>query len=248
MVTTAVPLTLRAGGQTCVWMDAGVLGYRLCDRGFDCEHCPLDAALRGACPSTARIARFLGSSGAPNTTYPDDRVYSPGHMWVLPVPTLAHTRVRLGIDAFIAPIFSTPRDLRPMPDALTLHAGQAFGLVELDEGRVGLCSPVRGTVAAWNLRAVQTPSLVVTDPYGAGWLVELDLVHPADLAVLLVSQQARRLGQFDARRFRRRLAFELLRDATETQIPEWSETGSDLSRLLGPSRFLSIVREFLHSV
>lgn len=29
----------------CVWMDAGVVNYKLCDRGYDCERCPLDLAL-----------------------------------------------------------------------------------------------------------------------------------------------------------------------------------------------------------
>ncbi|MFL6213965.1 MAG: hypothetical protein ACJ74J_08740 [Blastocatellia bacterium] len=29
----------------CVWMQAGVVGYKLCDRQFDCEHCPFDLAL-----------------------------------------------------------------------------------------------------------------------------------------------------------------------------------------------------------
>lgn len=31
----------------CVWMQAGVVGYKLCDREFDCDQCPFDAALRG---------------------------------------------------------------------------------------------------------------------------------------------------------------------------------------------------------
>jgi len=31
----------------CVWMRAGVIRFWLCDRDFDCENCPLDAALRG---------------------------------------------------------------------------------------------------------------------------------------------------------------------------------------------------------
>lgn len=37
-----------AGSRTqCVWMQAGVVGYKLCDREFDCDLCPFDAALRG---------------------------------------------------------------------------------------------------------------------------------------------------------------------------------------------------------
>jgi hypothetical protein len=33
--------------EQCVWMQAGVVGYKLCDREFDCDLCPFDAALRG---------------------------------------------------------------------------------------------------------------------------------------------------------------------------------------------------------
>ena len=29
----------------CLWMDAGVVNYKLCDRAFDCDRCPLDQAL-----------------------------------------------------------------------------------------------------------------------------------------------------------------------------------------------------------
>jgi hypothetical protein len=35
------------GPERCVWMQAGVVGYKLCDREFDCDRCPFDAALRG---------------------------------------------------------------------------------------------------------------------------------------------------------------------------------------------------------
>jgi len=30
----------------CVWMDAGVINYKLCDRLYDCDRCPLDQALQ----------------------------------------------------------------------------------------------------------------------------------------------------------------------------------------------------------
>ena len=34
----------------CVWMRAGVIRFWLCDRDFDCDNCPLDAALRAHRP------------------------------------------------------------------------------------------------------------------------------------------------------------------------------------------------------
>lgn len=32
----------------CIWMKAGVVNYRKCDNGFDCNSCPFDAAIRKA--------------------------------------------------------------------------------------------------------------------------------------------------------------------------------------------------------
>ena len=33
--------------RRCVWMCAGLVAWKLCDRDFDCEHCPFDRAMRG---------------------------------------------------------------------------------------------------------------------------------------------------------------------------------------------------------
>ncbi|HLE32365.1 MAG TPA: hypothetical protein VJB38_07150, partial [Bacteroidota bacterium] len=30
----------------CIWMDAGVVGYKLCDRSLQCDHCPFDESMR----------------------------------------------------------------------------------------------------------------------------------------------------------------------------------------------------------
>jgi hypothetical protein len=55
-------------------MSAGVIRFWLCDRDFDCENCPLDAALRGrrgaAAPETplprsAHPARLVASEPHP---------------------------------------------------------------------------------------------------------------------------------------------------------------------------------------
>jgi hypothetical protein len=50
----------------CVWMDAGVVNYKLCDRGFDCERCPLDQALHrrpSARPAKAKPGETVFQNG-----------------------------------------------------------------------------------------------------------------------------------------------------------------------------------------
>jgi len=245
MFAVAVPLPLHAGGQTCVWMDAGILAYRLCDRAFDCENCPLDAALRGARTTSSRGARSLPPPRIPATTFPDDRFYSTTHTWVQ--RTGEHSRrVRVGLDAFAAPLIRRPWSLLKMAESIDVEVEEPLAALQLDEGRLVIGSPVHGRVGCWNPALAGSPWLLVSDSYGAGWLVELTVPARAALAGLLQGEQARRQARFDARRYRRRLAYELLSSADEGDLPGWSESGSDLSGLLGPARFLSIVRELIH--
>ena len=46
-------------------------------------------------------------------------------------------------------------------------------------------SPLSGTVLVRNEALVSSPGTVNTDPYGAGWLVELSVANAEELAGLL---------------------------------------------------------------
>lgn len=46
-----------AGGLPCIWMSAGLVAYKLCDRGFECDGCPFDQAMRGGTAAPARRGR-----------------------------------------------------------------------------------------------------------------------------------------------------------------------------------------------
>ncbi len=35
-------------GDPCIWMEAGVIDFKICDKNFDCEHCELDQAMTAA--------------------------------------------------------------------------------------------------------------------------------------------------------------------------------------------------------
>jgi glycine cleavage system H protein len=62
-----------------------------------------------------------------------------------------------------------------------LKRGEAFGSLEAAKFVGPLTSPLSGTVTATNDAVLADPSLVERDPYGAGWLVELDLAEPSEL-------------------------------------------------------------------
>ncbi|MEP7765385.1 glycine cleavage system protein GcvH [Sanguibacter sp. 25GB23B1] len=59
----------------------------------------------------------------------------------------------------------------------TLVAGSVVGEIESTKSVSELFSPVSGTVVEINDGAVDSPDLVNTDPYGAGWLIKVDVTE-----------------------------------------------------------------------
>lgn len=119
-----------------------------------------------------------------------DRYLEPTtHVWVLPVDG---GRVRLGMDALGAETSGTLAQLVLLPAGTVLEVGQSYGSVEAAKFVGPLTTPVAGTVYAANPAVGTDAGLVERDPYGAGWLVELEPADlDRDLAALVTGDQAR---------------------------------------------------------
>jgi glycine cleavage system H protein len=114
---------------------------------------------------------------------PDDRRYTPEHEWVL--PTADPSRVRVGITAYAAEQLGDVVFVS-LPDVgAVLSAPASFGEVESTKSVSDLFAPVSGTVVARNDELDASPELVNTDPYGAGWMIEVTLDDAAALESLL---------------------------------------------------------------
>lgn len=112
---------------------------------------------------------------------PDDRRYSTDHEWAQP----AGTRVRVGItdyaqDALGDVVFV---DLPAVGTALA--AGAAMGEVESTKSVSEIYAPVAGTVALVNDALAEAPERLNQDPYGEGWICELETAGDDALADLL---------------------------------------------------------------
>ena len=66
-----------------------------------------------------------------------------------------------------------------------LDAGADFGVVESIKAVSDVYSPVSGEVTAVNERVFDEPELVNDDPYGDGWLLEVDLADEGEIDDLL---------------------------------------------------------------
>ena len=75
----------------------------------------------------------------------------------------------------------------------TVTAGDPCGEIESTKSVSELVSPAAGEVLETNAAVLEEPSLVNTDPYGGGWLIQIRVV--GDLDVLDHVQYARHLGE-----------------------------------------------------
>lgn len=70
-----------------------------------------------------------------------------------------------------------------------LNAGDVFGTIEVVKTISDLFMPVSGTILEQNEALEDKPELVNQDPYGAGWLIKIELSADADFSVLLDAKE-----------------------------------------------------------
>jgi glycine cleavage system H protein len=66
-----------------------------------------------------------------------------------------------------------------------LSLGNPFGVVESVKTVSDLYAPCTGKVVAVNNELEAKPELVNADPYGKGWMVEIEMTTPAEVQNLL---------------------------------------------------------------
>ncbi len=236
-----------AAARPCVWMSAGLISYRLCDRDYECESCPLDAALQGA-PDPQPCPHPYARAAEATTAVPADRRYSPGHLWVHPVGSEEASRCRVGLDAFAVSVMGAISGLRSGKLGRMLECGDLLFDADVGLGLLGLGAPVTGHVVRFNPVVRDRPEEIVRDPYGDGWVAEMSGVGPLQLRRLASAETACERTRADLTRFRRAVAMRLFCDLGAGEIG-WLGMGqrlTDLRQLLGPTGYLELVADFVH--
>lgn len=101
---------------------------------------------------------------------PQDRRYTNQHQWVKPdqdglflIGITDFAQEQLGDIEFVE-----------LPEAgEELEEGEPYGVVESAKTASDLFTPVDGEVVEINTAAEDDPSVINTDPYGAGWLLKI---------------------------------------------------------------------------
>ena len=69
-----------------------------------------------------------------------------------------------------------------------VEQSQKMGEIEAVKAVTDIYSPASGVILETNQDAANEPKIVNEDPYGAGWLVKLELSNPSELDALMDSQ------------------------------------------------------------
>ena len=112
---------------------------------------------------------------------PEDLLYSSDHEWIQRVDG----GVRIGITDYAQDALGDVVYVAIPAVGTQISAGDSFGEVESTKSVSDVYAPVSGTVSAVNDDLGTDPSALNNDPYGAGWLCEIQLSAPEQLDALL---------------------------------------------------------------
>ena len=113
--------------------------------------------------------------------FPEDLKYTKEHEWLRvegnigTIGVTDHAQGELGDIVYI--------DISGSQDDVA--QGESFGTIEAVKTVADLYMPVSGRIVEINTALNDAPETVNSDPYGAGWLVRIEITDPSQLDSLL---------------------------------------------------------------
>jgi glycine cleavage system H protein len=184
------------GELNCIWAEAGLVSYKLCDRNYECDECPFDLVMRqksgpasgSVLPGKSKSAPPKGGGDTPHNQDtlldvirkifsgpfsekpPGDRMYSRDHVWLKEV---AAGTYRIGVDHYAASLLEGVGSV-VFPQAGTPSAlsGPCAWII-CGDGTVAVHSPINGRIRSVNPLLMDSAGIVQSDPYESGWLNEI---------------------------------------------------------------------------
>jgi glycine cleavage system H protein len=114
---------------------------------------------------------------------PDDLNYTAEHEWVRRGE--GSNTVRVGITDYAQEALGDVVYVSLPEVGASLQRGSAVGEVESTKSVSDIYAPLSGTVSARNDKLDQQPELINSDPYGEGWIIEIEVSDEAEFGDLL---------------------------------------------------------------
>ena len=120
--------------------------------------------------------------------FPDDVAYTRDHEWAQKRPD---GRVRVGISDYAQDALGDVVFVQLPTEGQTYSAGDTLGEIESTKSVSEFYSPISGVVVAVNSSLTEAPEQLNEDPYGEGWICDLDPGEQDSLGALLGAAEYR---------------------------------------------------------
>jgi glycine cleavage system H protein len=114
---------------------------------------------------------------------PDELKYTGEHEWVQ-VAEGSNT-ARIGITDYAQEALGDVVYVSLPETGSAVTKGTAIGEIESTKSVSDIFAPLSGTVSARNDALDEQPDLINSEPYGAGWIMEIELSDPGEVGELL---------------------------------------------------------------
>ena len=122
--------------------------------------------------------------------YPSDLRYTSDHEWVRVGDDGV---VRIGITSFAQDALGDVVYVSLPAVGDTVTPGDSCGEVESTKSVSDVYAPLEGEVTATNAALDASPELINSDPYGEGWMFEIECSDPTEVDALLDAAAYRKL-------------------------------------------------------
>ncbi len=263
------------GEHYCVWMDAGLVNFKLCDRNYECEQCPFDSVIRSQsggkhtvtepqCETKKRIAaqqvessesidaiirRSLDTNfqNISSTHLPERRFYFANHTWLLPVDD---KQCVIGIDHFLANVVTPIRSIAtPQPPTHVQQNAPCAWLVRGTE-TLAVRAPITGEIIEVNPLLKNNAIRVNDDPYESGWLVKLSPKHPVESLAPHDAAQFQHVIKQDSEKLQTMFhtEFQRSRPRIGTSMYDGGTIIDNIEQIIGTKKFIEIINRLLTPV
>lgn len=120
-----------------------------------------------------------------------DLLFSKDHEWI----RLASGVARIGITDFAQDALGDVVFVQPPRLGDAVRSGDSLGEVESTKSVSDIYAPVSGKVVSVNGELQDNPALINSDPFGAGWICEIEVGADVDLSDLMDESAYRQLVQ-----------------------------------------------------
>ena len=112
---------------------------------------------------------------------PDDLYYTDDHEWL----RVENGTATVGITDFAQSELGDIVFVEIEPEGTELGRDEIFGTIEAVKTVSELYMPVSGTITAFNDELELAPETVNDDPYGEGWMIEIEIADPDEIDDLM---------------------------------------------------------------